>query len=304
MMEPRRTLLPVLFAFLGMASCLLLPRLTLAAEEMVRIENSADMKARVAAGEPDAQYQLALFGIAGAQGAPGREEAADLLLAAANQQHDGASFVLGALYLRGRIVGKDVERAAQLFRLAADRGHPPSQNALGLLITKQQGDTADATEARHLFEAAAAAGLVEAKSNLGVLLVTGQETPEDVQRGVDLLRSIVSEKPTAEAFVNYGWLYDTGAGVPADSAEARKWYGRAADLGSSRASYNLAMLAMRDERTSDAMEWLMIAAAGADQGYKDRSRAMITFVAGRMTATEVDAAGQVAKLYLSERAAK
>lgn len=264
----------------------------------------AALGARADAGEPDAQYQLGLLGISGALGEQGRARAVDLLAAAANGGHNGACFVLGSLYLRGAIVGRNTLAAAQLFRAAAERGDARSQNALALLLLGGDGIAKDQAEAQKLLELAAAEGLVEAKSNLGVLLVQNSASPENVARGVALLRLVAEEKPAADSYFNYGWLFDTGTGVAADPAEAGKWYRQAADLGSSRAQYNLAMLSLRAGDRVGAMEWLMIVAASIDAGFKNKAATAIPELAGKMTPEEVGRAGDAANKRLLLYAAR
>jgi TPR repeat protein len=253
------------------------------------------LKARAESGEPEAQYQLALLGIGGILGDQGRESAVELLAAAVASRHGGAHFVLGSLYTRGVIVARDVERGSRLFRAAADRGDARSQNALALLLLRGEGVAKDSIEAQRLLEIAAAGGLVEAKSNLGVLLVQDNSSPQNTARGVMLLRSVVAENPKADAFMNYGWLFDTGTGVAVDPVEAQRWYERAADLGSPRAHYNLAILALRNGDQIVALEWLMVAAAGADGDFKLKALAMIPQLAGVMAPEEVGAAGEAAR---------
>lgn len=64
---------------------------------------------------------------------------------------------------------------------------------------------------------------------------------EDHQRLVQWLNTHAVQGD-AEAQTSFGWLYETGWGVPQDYAKARAWYEQAAAQGNARAQNNLGML--------------------------------------------------------------
>ncbi len=74
----------------------------------------------------------------------------------------------------------------------------------------------------------------------------------------------------ARAQNNLGYLYERGLGVPQNLAEARQWYGRAAEAGLPEARYNLATLYHHGRGVSRSYEVaLPLYSAAAQSGYAE-----------------------------------
>jgi TPR repeat protein len=65
--------------------------------------------------------------------------------------------------------------------------------------------------------------------------------PVDVTKAIFWLRN-AADRNESRAQYNLGWAYESGTGVPRDTQEAIKWYGKAADAGIQEASVRLARL--------------------------------------------------------------
>jgi TPR repeat protein len=78
-----------------------------------------------------------------------------------------------------------------------------------------------------------------------LLYVKGQGVPLDHTKGIVLLRN-AADHNDSDAQYNLGWAYESGTGVPKDTQEAIKWYGKAADRGNERAGARLAGLNSRN----------------------------------------------------------
>ena len=73
-----------------------------------------------------------------------------------------------------------------------------------------------------------------------------------------------AQRGDAEAQVSLGAMYDEGRGVPADEAEAARWYRLAAQQNNARAQYAMGALAERGagvpRSDEDAARWYRLAA--------------------------------------------
>ncbi|MEJ1973652.1 MAG: tetratricopeptide repeat protein [Lacunisphaera sp.] len=101
-----------------------------------------------------------------------------------------------------------------------------------ILFQGGYGVPADRPRAVRLLTAAADGGLRESQYELGRALVAGipPDLPADPPRGVELLRKAANQHKI-EAVVSLGQIFEKGAGVPANPAEALFWYKKAYDAG-------------------------------------------------------------------------
>jgi len=142
---------------------------------------------------------------------------------------------LGALYIRGELVGQDDRKAAKWYALAAAQGDARSLFVLGELHVQGRGVQKDLDEAEKLFTMAAEQGHVAAQTSLAALLDhRGQHARANVwwERAGDA--------GDAKAAYNIGCSYNDGIGVDPDRARALHWFKRAAELGHPDAQFNLA----------------------------------------------------------------
>ena len=72
--------------------------------------------------------------------------------------------------------------------------------------------------------------------NLGVCYTHGKGVPKDTAEAVKWYRK-AAEKDFAAAQFNLGKCYEDGVGLPKDNAEAVKWLRKAADQGYAAAQY-------------------------------------------------------------------
>jgi TPR repeat protein len=156
-------------------------------------------------------------------------------------KNDAAAMtLLGELYNQGLGVQQDPRKAAEWYRIAADRGDANALASLGLMAVEGRGMTKNPAQGRTWLEQAAAKGNPLACHNLGLLLL-GSDTDADLRRAVDLLRK-AAEAEIPDAQHALGVLYLKGRGVEKNSAEAARWFERAARNGSSVGEVEYAIL--------------------------------------------------------------
>lgn len=202
-------------------------------------------------------------------------EAARWFHKAADQGSPEAQCQLGFLYGTGSGVQRDDREALKWFQRAALEDYAPAEFDLSLLLLKGEGASRDLPQALHWMMRAAQQGLPEAQTNLGIFYLRGDAVPLDKPEAIrwlrkaakrhfapaeflmgTMFRSSVSglknnpaeaarwyrraaQQGYAPAQNNLGFLYNKGAGVPADIEEARKWYRFAAEQGYGGAAANL-----------------------------------------------------------------
>jgi len=88
------------------------------------------------------------------------------------QQDDGdAQFMMGRLYLAGKLVERDDDKAFHYFKLSAENGSPKGKNALGTYYLQGVYVEHDYDKAIDLFRQAYQAGYVNAGSNLATVYI-------------------------------------------------------------------------------------------------------------------------------------
>ena len=110
-------------------------------------------------------------------------------------------------------------------------------------------------------------GRVIGRLALCVLLLSGpaMTAAEDESMSLGEVRRL-AEQGDASAQYNLGVRYDFGEGVPADAAEAVKWYRLAAEQGHASAQYDLGVRYANGKGVpqddAEAVKWYRLAAAG------------------------------------------
>ncbi|HWE98389.1 MAG TPA: hypothetical protein VG248_01175 [Caulobacteraceae bacterium] len=209
--------------------------------------------AAAAASSPSACLRLAVTSV---QDGETSADAAAWALEAADLGAPEGLFILALLQLKGRIADASAQAGSALLVAAAERGFTPAHWRLAelasddatrsqrwLVEAAQRGDGAAARrlcsdceagapgavepqEARGLLEASAHSGDSESQAQLGRWLWTGGRIGEDRDAAAKWLSMAAgADHPFAQA-----WMGDVLAAQDADagSAEARKWYWRAA----------------------------------------------------------------------------
>jgi localization factor PodJL len=152
------------------------------------------LRSAALAGNPAAEYELALRYTEGRGVAPSREEAVRWLERAANHGLAPAQYRLGSLYEKGQGVKKDLEAARRLYTAAASKGNAKAMHNLAVLYAEGISSDPDYRNAAHWFRKAADRGIPDSQYNLGI-------------------------------------LYARGIGVEANLAESYKWFALAAQQG-------------------------------------------------------------------------
>lgn len=147
------------------------------------------------------------------------------LLRLADGGRPDAQFYAGTMYLFGRgSIAKDPARGCAYVEKAsavrADALHLTGECYRQGLI----GGKPDPEKAKAAFARAAQMGMVQSNCALGQMLLA---EPGQAQRGLQLCKETATAGD-ARAQMMVGDIYFAGRGVPADHAEARKWYEMAA----------------------------------------------------------------------------
>lgn len=139
-------------------------------------------------GFPDAQFRLAVLGLANVPWGPKREEAKKLMEQAAAGGHPEACYRLLQLWTKE---GKSVPAAERerLLRQAAEGGFSPAAFELGQLLAAR-----GSPEALRWLRAAQAAGDVRATLELAQLYFEGKLLPQDSEAAVRELGSLVEHQ--------------------------------------------------------------------------------------------------------------
>ena len=213
---------------------------------------------------------------------------ADLKARAAKNDAE-AQFDLGSAYQAGRDVPQDFAQAVKWFSQAAQQGHGKAQRYLGSMFFQGRGVEQDYVSAYKWLDLAATqkmTGAAEARD-----LVAGLMSPEQIAAGKKLATEFrtgrpvevmvalpavpiplaVPETKTPAAVGDVAELlkrarqYATGQGVPQDLGEAEKLFRRAAEQGNAEAQSTLGIMyfhgrGVRQDK-AEAIKWLGLAAA-------------------------------------------
>lgn len=148
--------------------------------------DNATLLAQARAGDPRAQYTLAIRLLAAA--VPDHPQAANWLRESAIQGVPNAQYNLGVLYERGLGVPQDDTRALLWYHSAAEQGHALAQYNLGVLYSAGRGIPLSYAEAARWFGRAAEQGVPAAVYNLSVLSEGGLGVQRDPAEAERLLR--------------------------------------------------------------------------------------------------------------------
>ena len=134
---------------------------------------------RADAGDPVAQYHLALRHFTGSGAQKDLARAAELYLASAEQGFSPAQVNLGAMYYAGIGVPRDRVESAKWFALAADQDLAEGQANLGVQLLSGDGAEKDLARAAELFRKAGLQGHEQAQENLGLMHLNGDGVEKD-----------------------------------------------------------------------------------------------------------------------------
>jgi localization factor PodJL len=152
------------------------------------------------------------------------------LRSAALAGNPAAEYELAMRYAEGRGVAANMQEAVQWLERAANHGLAPAQYRLGSLYEKGQGVKKDLEAARRLYTAAASKGNGKAMHNLAVLYAEGISGEPDYRSAAEWFRK-AADHGVADSQYNLGILYARGIGLEANLAESYKWFALAAQQG-------------------------------------------------------------------------
>jgi localization factor PodJL len=152
------------------------------------------------------------------------------LRAAALAGNPAAEYELAVRYAEGRGIAVNFEEAARWFERAANRDLAPAQYRLGSLYEKGQGVKKDLDQARRLYRAAADKGNAKAMHNLAVLYAEGLDGKPEFKAAAEWFR-LAAARGVADSQYNLGILCARGLGAEQNLAESYKWFSLAAQQG-------------------------------------------------------------------------
>ena len=223
-------------------------------------------------GGPDAQYALGLRLYTEGDTAE-RKQGVEWLAKAAEQEHVGASALLGRMFLNGDTssgVTKDLVQAYRLLEPAVAQG-----NSLALVDILQApksmtpAQLAEASETARAFlgkkvallETIAKMGDGATKFRLGLMFYLGTEIPKDLEKAAQWFQK-AGEQGHAEAPALLAGMHFSGEGLEKSFVHAYKWHGIAKGRGNTAATANqteVAKLLTAEEKAATNKEvtaWL------------------------------------------------
>ena len=141
---------------------------------------------------------------------------------------------LAIVYQLGNGVPKDMNKAIELFTIAANKGHSSAQFRLGAIYN----DLKDYESAAKWYQEAADKGNASAQINLGALYNNGQGVAQDYKKAVEWYQKS-ADQGNVYGENSLGYMYEKGRGLPQSYTKAAEWYQRAADKGYKVAINNL-----------------------------------------------------------------
>lgn len=238
-------------------------------KKLAGFERVPEVKSNAEEGNPQAQYELALWQITGKYGFPISVPEAIVLLKKASAQGYGlADNQMGFLYETGAEgVPKSIEEAFKCYMRGANVGEKTAQFNLGLCFEEGIGTKPSITEALKWFSKSATQGFREAQNKMGELCMLGQGTPPSDQEAAKWFK-LAAEQGHPNAQFNLAVFFHKGQGVPQSYSEAAKWYRSAAEQGHPTAQNNLGDFLLKGQGVKqskkEAFQWFLKA---ADQGY-------------------------------------
>jgi localization factor PodJL len=157
------------------------------------------------------------------------------LRAAAMAGNPAADYEVAMRFAEGRGVAQNDEEAAHWLARAAEQGLAPAQFRLGGFYEKGLGVSRDLAKARDLYLAAAEQGNGEAMHNLAVLYAEGVDGSPDYSEAAAWFRK-AADHGIEDSQYNLGILYARGIGVQRSDAESYKWFALAANRGDKQAA--------------------------------------------------------------------
>ncbi len=153
-----------------------------------------------------------------------------------------AQFLLGRALLRGESVSKDLPEALRLLKPAAESGHAGAMGAYGFMLSRGLGMEKNESAAIDWLRKSAALGVPTSQLNLGIMTLKGLGTPQNTARGLALIEQ-AAKAGQAEAMVRLAEAWHFGEpGLAPDPAKAVLWAEQAAAAGNAQGQNLLGMM--------------------------------------------------------------
>ena len=152
-----------------------------------------------------------------------------------------AEIELGARYMTGEGVPRDLAAAAHWYEKAAQRGEPNAQNQIGYFYQSGIGVPQDLTRAMHWYQLSASSGDASALVNMGVLYLMGIGVNKDVPHAASIFEN-AARKGNGTAAAYLGDIYYFGLLGPVDLPAAERWFETGVHLHDPIAAYSLGSL--------------------------------------------------------------
>lgn len=160
--------------------------------------------------------------------------------AKAEQGDATAQYNLAVMYELGDGVFKNHEEALHWYKNAAEQGLANAQHNLALMYYHGKGTALNKQEAFSWFMRAANLGNSAAQYNVGMMYQLGDGVTANGYEAQQWYRKALSAgENNPHALYNLGLLYYTGEGVAKNNQEAFSWFSQAAELGHTKAQFNL-----------------------------------------------------------------
>jgi len=229
----------------------------------------AQIQAKAAQGDAEAEFALAKDYIRGAGVGQDDAKARELYEASAKQGNFKAMTNLASMQMQGVGGPQDKLAAVAWYRTAAEVGAALAQTGLAAALENGDGVTKDPAEAVKWYEKAAAQGEVHAQYRLGMIYLRSQDgVNSDTAKALAWFsKAAAKDDPAAENAL--GLMYERGTGVPKDRKEATKWYTLSANQGYANGEANCGRMCFDPagfpvEDVVTGYMWLMLAAAQND----------------------------------------
>ena len=169
-----------------------------------------------------------------------------------------AQYELAMRLFEGRGLPKDPPAAARWFERAASLGLAPAQYRLGSMFEKGIGVSRDPAAAKRWYVKAAEAGNARAAHNLAVMSAETSESAPNYPEAVKWFR-LAAELGVRDSQYNLAILYARGLGVEKDLGQSWLWFALAAQQGDADAATKRDEIARQMEPASlaSAVEALM-----------------------------------------------
>lgn len=169
----------------------------------------------------------------------GREGSLWKLKRAARSGDCEAAFEVGACYLNGIGVDKDIDKAVEFFKMGAENGSPGAALTLGDMlehgfVNKDGQRVADFDSAFRLFRIASEGGLAAGSYRLGLMYRDGKGVPQDMGGALALITDAAG-KGFDQALVALFYMYRDGCGTDCDMKKALEFLKKAEEKGNEEA---------------------------------------------------------------------